>query len=103
MGHSDLYSDATEATRQGLQKAESAARRGLDHLGESAISVRDAVAPVIRDVRTRVVNASDRTIGYVRDEPVRSVLVAAAVGTLVFAVWHMLGSRKDGTRSRNWR
>ncbi|KQW52004.1 MULTISPECIES: hypothetical protein [unclassified Roseateles] len=102
MGHSDLYSETTEATRHGLQKAESAARRGLDHLGESVSGVRDAVAPVMRDVRARVVNASDRTIGYVRDEPVRSALVAAAVGTLVFAVWHMLGSRSSSS-SRNWR
>ncbi|MGQ3052534.1 MAG: hypothetical protein ACT6S0_12185 [Roseateles sp.] len=102
MGHSDLYNEASEATRNGLHKAESAARRGLDHLGESVSGVRDAVAPVMRDMRSRVVNASDRTIGYVRDEPVRSALVAAAVGTLVFAVWHLLGSRSSSS-SRNWR
>ena len=50
---------------------------------------------MIRNVGSRVSQASDRTVGYVRDEPVRSAIVAAAVGTLVFAVWHLLGSRRN--------
>ena len=55
----------------------------------------DAVAPMLRDVRSRVAQASDRTLGYVRDEPVRSAIAAAAVGTLVFALWHLLSSRNS--------
>ena len=53
----------------------------------------DAVAPYLHDARSRVAQASDRAVGYVRDEPVRSALVAAAVGTLVLAAWHLLISR----------
>ncbi|MGM9484034.1 hypothetical protein ACS5PN_22760 [Roseateles sp. NT4] len=55
----------------------------------------DAVAPLLSDVRSRVARASDRTLGYVRDEPVRSAIAAAAVGTLVFALWHLLSSRNS--------
>ena len=55
----------------------------------------DAVAPVLRDMRTRVTQASDRTLSYVRDEPLRSAIAAAAVGTLVFALWHLLSSRNS--------
>ena len=35
------------------------------------------------DVRDQVVRASDRTVGYIKDEPVKSVLVAAATGAAV--------------------
>lgn len=55
----------------------------------------DAVAPMLRDVRSRVALASDRTLGYVRDQPVRTAVAAAAVGTLVFALWHLLSSRNS--------
>ena len=55
----------------------------------------DAVTPMLRDVRSRVAQASDRTLGYVRDEPVRAAIAAAAVGTLMFALWHLLSSRSS--------
>lgn len=95
MGHADLYDEAAEATRLGLNKAGSVARRGLDQLGEGVNEVRNAVVPVTRDVGSRVAQASNRTVGYVRDEPVRSAIVAAAVGTLAFALWHLLSSRNS--------
>jgi ElaB/YqjD/DUF883 family membrane-anchored ribosome-binding protein len=71
MGHSELYSSATA----GLQKVEGAARRSLDQLSEG-----------VDRVRTQVARASDRTVGYVQDAPVRSALVVLAAGALVYAV-----------------
>lgn len=53
----------------------------------------DAVAPMLRDVRSRVAHASERGLGYVRNEPVHTAIAAAAVGTLAFALWHLLSSR----------
>lgn len=55
----------------------------------------DKVVPMLRDVRSRVADASDRTLGYVREQPVRTAVAAAAVGTLVFALWHLLSSRNS--------
>jgi len=75
MGHSDLYATATEASRQGLQTVEGAARRGLDQL-----------AVGVDRVRSQVARASDRTVGYVHDAPVRSALVVLAAGTLIYAL-----------------
>ena len=72
MGHSDLY----------LQKVEAAARRGLDQLSDGLDSARSQVS-----------RATDRTLGYVHDAPVRSALAALAVGTLVYAVVRVLSSR----------
>jgi len=75
MGHSDLYATAADASRQGLQKVEDAARRSLDQIADG-----------VSQVRTQVVRASDRTVGYVKDAPVRSALVALAVGALGYAL-----------------
>ena len=95
MGHADWIDDAAGASRQGLQKARSAAQRGLEHLADGVNDARDAVAPVVQNMRAGVSQAYGRTVGYVRDEPVRSVIVAAAVGTLVYALWHMLSARNS--------
>ncbi|RZL40679.1 MAG: hypothetical protein EOP35_00155 [Rubrivivax sp.] len=72
MGHSDQY----------LQKVETTARRGLDQIVDG-----------IGNVRSQVSRATDRTVGYVQDAPVRSALAALAVGTLVYAVVRMLATR----------
>lgn len=72
MGHSDHY----------LQKVETAARRGMDQIADG-----------VETVRTQVARATDRTVGYVHDAPVRSALVVLAVGTLVFAVARLLRAR----------
>lgn len=95
MGHADWVDDAADASRQGLQKARSAARRGFEHLADGVSDARDAVAPVLQSMRSGVSDACGRTVGYVRNEPVRSVVVAAAVGTLVYAIWHLLSSRSS--------
>ena len=72
MGHSDQY----------LQKVETAARRSLDQLVDS-----------VGNVRSQVARATDRTVGYVHEAPVRSALAALAIGTLVYAAVRMLSSR----------
>lgn len=94
MGHSDLYATAADASRQGLQKVEDAARRTVDQIADRVDSVRNAAAPVIDRVRTQVVNASDRTVSYVQDKPVRSALVAVAAGALVYAVVRALSRER---------
>lgn len=74
MGHSDQY----------LQKVETAARRGLDQITDG-----------VHAVRSQVARATDRTVGYVHDAPVRSALVVLAVGTLVFAAVRLLNARNS--------
>ncbi|MFG6432188.1 hypothetical protein [Roseateles sp. LYH14W] len=72
MGHSDQY----------LQQVETAARRGLGQIADG-----------VHTVRSQVARATDRTVGYVHDAPVRSALVVLAVGTLVFAAVRLLRAR----------
>lgn len=55
----------------------------------------DAIAPALYDARSRVAQVSSQAMRYARDEPVRTAVAAAAVGTLVFALWHLLSSRSS--------
>jgi ElaB/YqjD/DUF883 family membrane-anchored ribosome-binding protein len=66
-------------------QAEMAARRGAD-------VVRDTSA----QLRERAVHASDTTVGYIRNEPVKSMLIAAATGAALMALIGLLSrSRRD--------
>ncbi len=46
-------------------------------------------------VRAQAHRASDHTVGYIRDEPLKSVLIAAAVGATVALVWSLFSHRSD--------
>lgn len=54
----------------------------------------DTLAPALDDARSRVVRISGQALRDARDEPVRTAIAAAAVGTLVFALWHLLSARR---------
>ena len=45
-------------------------------------------------LRNRAVDFGDRSVRYVKDEPIKSVLIAAAVGGALIAVLALLGSRR---------
>jgi ElaB/YqjD/DUF883 family membrane-anchored ribosome-binding protein len=113
---SDRDDETADALSRGLRDGRRSAQRGMDRLADHAADLRDEAGPMIdrlterasdaaragaewaRDsgdrVRERMLRASDRTVTYVRDEPVRAVLMAVAVGTVLFAVARML-SRRD--------
>lgn len=71
----------------------------IDRLADRATQVVRNSADWMRDnsdrMRTEVARASDRSLSYVRDEPVRALLMAAAAGALVLALVRMLGRRSD--------
>jgi ElaB/YqjD/DUF883 family membrane-anchored ribosome-binding protein len=69
-----------------LTQAESLARRGMDAVLDRSHRVRDGA-----------LDLSDRTVGYVRDEPVKSLLFAAAAGAAIAVLASLLSSaiRRD--------
>ena len=66
------------------REAENAAHRGVD-------AVRGASA----QVREKALKASDSTVSYIKDEPVKAMLIAAATGAALMALIGLL------SRSRN--
>lgn len=65
----------TPALVQAAERAESLVRQSADALRDHASQLRE-----------RAADASDRTAGYIRDEPLKSVLIAAAAGAALMAV-----------------
>jgi ElaB/YqjD/DUF883 family membrane-anchored ribosome-binding protein len=81
----ELHDKAVPAINRLASEAESLARRGLE-------SVRDTSA----HLRERAVKASDNTVGYIKDEPLKSVLIAAATGAALMALVSLIArSRHD--------
>lgn len=84
-GIDTLRQKIPQAISSATAQAEDLARRGVAR-------VRDA-GTAVREQATR---AGDNTVAYIRDEPVKSVLIAAAAGAVATVVltW-MTQSRRD--------
>jgi ElaB/YqjD/DUF883 family membrane-anchored ribosome-binding protein len=65
-------------------QAEAAARRGMD-----------AVRDTSQQLRERALQAQDMTVAYVKDEPIKAMLIAAATGALLMGIVSMLGRSRD--------
>ncbi len=76
----DLALGSTQqAASHALNSMNAALDRGVERVRETTHQVRDSA-----------LRASDSTIGYIRDEPVKSVLIAAATGAALMAVVSLL-------------
>ena len=113
----DLADQAVQGTNDAIRSTRQVANDTLDRVSSKVQDVRDQAAPVlsrvaeraetlarrgldtVRDtssqVRERALAASDATIGYVKDEPVKSMLIAAAVGAGLMALVGLLSRSKD--------
>jgi len=100
-----LADKATDTADQVIRATQRAANSALDGLAHGAQGLRDRAVPALdrvaesgsdlahrgvqalhdgsRQLRDSARRASDRTVGYVRQEPVKSVLIAVAVGAVV--------------------
>ncbi len=80
-----LMNDAPGMISGALQDAQALARNGIDRARQASARVRDQVGL-----------AGEKTVGYIQDEPVKSVLIAAAVGAVSAALIGWLArSRAD--------
>ena len=85
-GIDGLREGVPSAISRATAQAEDLTRRGIERARQATATVRDQA--------TRV---SDQTVGYIKDEPVKAVLAAAAVGAVAALLIGWLG------RSRNQR
>ncbi|TMH27969.1 MAG: hypothetical protein E6H58_18660 [Betaproteobacteria bacterium] len=107
---------AAQGGESAIKATQRAAHETIDQLSEKASEMRDRAAPIINRVATqaeelarrsadavretsqqlrdRAVRVSDSTVGYVKDEPLKSILIAAAAGAALMALVTLL-SRRD--------
>jgi ElaB/YqjD/DUF883 family membrane-anchored ribosome-binding protein len=76
----------TESTNQLIDGAAKLAQQALSAPHRAIEAAGDAS----RQMLARANRASDRTVAYIRDEPVRSMLVAAATGAALATILGLL-------------
>lgn len=74
----------TPAVSRLATQAQSLASRGYSAARDSALMAKDRAAQM-----------GDSTVRYVKDEPVKSVLIAAAAGAAVMGIIALLSSRRN--------
>ena len=107
---------SAEAAHEALNSTRGAANRTLEGLSRSVDSARDAAVPAVQQaaqkteqfgqhavdmvrqsaqqLREKAQHATEASVVYVRQEPIKSVLMAAAVGAGLMAIATLLMSRQ---------
>jgi len=83
-GLQSAYGDAKPLFSRATQRARELAHDGYDSARERAVALRDRSAQAVESTR-----------GYVKDEPIKSLLIAAAVGAAVIALVEMVRIRRN--------
>lgn len=84
----------TEQAAQALSEQAAGLQRALHDAGELAREGIDKARQAGHHAREQLGRASECTVNYIKDEPVKAVLMAAAAGALIAAVASWLGSRR---------
>ncbi|MEO6897915.1 MAG: hypothetical protein ABI218_14860 [Caldimonas sp.] len=80
----EVRSQAAPILNKVTSQAEAAARRGMD-----------AVRDTSQQLREKATQASDMTVAYVKDEPIKAMLIAAATGALLMGIISMMSRSRD--------
>jgi ElaB/YqjD/DUF883 family membrane-anchored ribosome-binding protein len=75
----NLRQRSGDAVGRAAEQVQDLTRRGMERARAAADGMRDQVS-----------RASDQTVGYIRDEPLKAVLIAAAVGAGIAVLVRML-------------
>lgn len=87
---SDALENLTSALQDLSHQATPAIERAGDRVSSLAHRSLDGVRETTHQLRVKVEHASDNTVNYIRHEPVKSVLFAAATGAAVMALISLL-------------
>jgi ElaB/YqjD/DUF883 family membrane-anchored ribosome-binding protein len=108
---------AAQGTDNAIKATQRVANEAIDSLSSKVQDVKDQAAPVLNRVATkaeelarrsadvmrdstaqikeRAERASYATVGYIKDEPVKSILIAAAAGAALMALVSLLARDRD--------
>ena len=82
----DVRNEATPLLNRATEQASALAQRGVNAVRDSSQQLRD-----------RAVRATDSTVMYIKDEPLKAMLIAAATGAALMALVGLLSrSRHRG-------
>jgi ElaB/YqjD/DUF883 family membrane-anchored ribosome-binding protein len=108
-----LADHAASRAAEAIDATQRVANETLDHLAETVQAMRDTAADFLSPaadmagrgadairyrslhLRDQARHASAQTVHYIRSEPLKSVLIAAATGAVVAAVFGLLTRRSD--------
>jgi ElaB/YqjD/DUF883 family membrane-anchored ribosome-binding protein len=90
-----VANEALDSLAGGVEGLRHQAAPVLNRVGEQASTLAyrgvDAVREGSQKLRDRAVQASDNTVAYIKDEPVKSMLIAAATGAALMALVSLIG------------
>jgi ElaB/YqjD/DUF883 family membrane-anchored ribosome-binding protein len=112
-----LADQVADNAGQAIRSTQGVANAAFDKLSEKVESVRDRAVPVLdrlagqaevaarrsadavretsAQLRERATRVSDSTVGYIKDEPVKAMLIAAATGAVLMALMRMLSRSRS--------
>lgn len=112
-----LVDQAACGADQAIQATQRAADGALQSLSNGVRGMHDAAAPVLNDavdrasalaqssvdavressrrLREQARLASDHTVGYIKDEPIKSMLMAAATGAMLMGLINLISRSRD--------
>lgn len=83
-GVQDLRRDGVPIINRATEQVSVFAQHGLDAVREGSQHLRD-----------KAQHASDSTVNYIKDEPVKAMLIAAATGAALMALVSLMGRSRD--------
>ena len=112
-----LIDQASASADRAIKSTQRVANEALDSLSGSVHEMRDMAVPALnrtgeqigalaqrgvdavrggsRQLRDSAQRASDTTVGYIKDEPVKAVLIAAATGAALMALIGLMTRSRD--------
>ena len=113
----NVADQAAHRANSAIRSTQNATNSAFDHLTDKVEDMRDQAAPLInrlsgqaktavrrgldtmRDtsaqVRETALRTSDSTVGYIKDEPVKAILIAAAAGAALMALVSLLARTRS--------
>lgn len=90
--------DALQTVAEQADAVQAQATPALLRVAEQAGALLERSADAVRDgskqLRDGALRASDRTVDYIRDEPLKSVLIAAAGGAALMALAQLVSRQR---------
>ena len=97
-----LINQSAQSAEDTVNQSQNLANSAVDGLQGAMQDMRRQAAPLLDSVRdgshqlsAKAAQASDDTVNYIKHEPVKSMLIAAATGAALMALISLFPSRRD--------